>query len=101
VGSYNGTNQSHLYVDGVLEGTQAGSGSYTGQNGIRVGGVVGDAGSGAQCKCQLDEARIRQEYIADGRVTADYNNQSSPWTFQTFGADTPVGGVVPHRVISQ
>ena len=49
----------------------------------------------------LFESRAKaQAAIAAGRVTADYNNQVSPWTFYTWGTPVLLTSAVRHQVRS-
>jgi hypothetical protein len=104
-----------LYVDGVavsntFYGYPNGSasvpatGNGTGVSGAPAKVTVGD-GAGHDC-CrfvgQVDEARIWNVALTADRVATDYNNQSSPITFYSFGAAAPVTpSSVRHRVTYQ
>ncbi len=98
VGSSNGVNENKIYVDGVLEGTDATLASTTVANTVTTQAQVADGGFWLCTPCQSDETRIRNDYIAAARVTADYNNQSRPDLFYTI---TAAAVAIRHRVISQ
>ncbi len=99
MGAYNGTT-GKIFVDGANENSSTVALTYDTATTLTVGGLPFDVGTNA-CQCQIDEARVRSDYIADGRVTADFNNQSSPWTFYTWGTPVLLVSSVRHRVINQ
>ena len=83
------SNADIVYLNGVSIGTTTGasfSGNGTGQ--IEFGtGMYGGGYKGT-----LDEARISTKTQTPDWVKTEYNNQSSPQTFETFGTETSIGG---------
>ena len=87
-----GSSSLRVYINGVLEDTASASGSYTGYSGtpnIFLGGSTLAYGYLDQ---KADEFRVSASARSSDWITAEYNNQSSPSTFESFGAKTSVGG---------
>lgn len=84
-----------FYVDGALTDTVAtasGTINYS-SDVLRIGNQATEGSlTGA-----VDEVRISNVVLSADYVTTAYNNQSSPSTFYTFGADTNIGGGIRHR----
>jgi hypothetical protein len=106
VASTNGSNSAKIYIDGSLDISNSNDrhsstlDSMAIAHGANDGGFWACSSGKAGGGCKVDEVRYRSDQIAAGMVTADYNNQSSPWTFYAFAEATPASAV-PHRVISQ
>jgi hypothetical protein len=96
----NANNENKIYIDGALDGTNATQAASSTADSMCLNHVCNDGGTLICSACQDDELRVRTDYTAAGRILADYNNQSSPWTFYAFAEAAPAS-TVPHRVISQ
>jgi hypothetical protein len=106
---------STMYVDGTavtstFYGYPNGSasvpatGNADGTSGAPAKVTVGDGAGHDCCRLvgQVDEARTLDVAVTADRVATDYNNQSSPLTFYSFGTSAPVvSGGVRHRVTNQ
>ncbi len=92
-------NQFTIYIDGVSAATTSGStGSanspLTGSGGAKIGRHDAWATNLAGT---IDEVRMASTTRSAGWILTEYNNQGSPSTFYTFGAETSPGSIVEVR----
>jgi hypothetical protein len=84
----NATTRMKIYVDGVLVGTQNLSTGTIGDS--NVGVAVGLRGE-EYIDCIVDEVRILNTPLPAEWISTEYNNQSSPSTFYSVGAQQTYG----------
>ena len=85
VAAYNGSTV-YFYLDGAPDGSPGYSASF-GSTGFQIGNVNGWYWNG-----NLDELRLSTSIRSADWIKTEYNNQSSPSTFLTIGAETTSGG---------
>ncbi|MDO8469698.1 MAG: DUF2341 domain-containing protein [bacterium] len=89
VGTHTAGNVGTLYIDGVSQGT--GGNTAQDYNGYwRIGSYKLNswaAGADGYFTGQVDEARVSNIARNGGWIKTEYNNQSSPSTFTTFGSE--------------
>lgn len=78
-----------FYLDGVAVSNGGGSDSGYGISGTAL---MDDGFTGVNGNGYLDEARISGVVRTADWIKTGYNNQSSPATFMTLGAETSLGG---------
>ena len=84
---YNGSNLRQIFVNGVLETT---SNTAVANGTLVLPTRLGDDSNGNYLVGQLDEVRCSNAIRAAGYIQTSFNNQSSPGTFYTVGAETPI-----------
>lgn len=92
VASYDGA-QKKLFIDGVLVNSVAVQSNSIGSGSTRFG-FIGEGSeastfngnrNGIHFQGKLDEIRLYNVSLSDGRIATEFNNQSSPETFMVFG----------------
>lgn len=90
VATYDGSN-GYCYVNGVQDGTNTGSGTNDGggANDVKLGSA-----SGLYLDGYIDEVRVSNSVRSAAWIKTEYNNQNSPNTFWSVGAEetAPVAG---------
>ncbi len=87
-----------FYIDGSLVDTIAtASGTINYSSDVLR---VGNQSQNSPLNGKADEVRIANVVMTAGWILTEYNNQSSPSSFYTFGAAVAVGAV-RHRAVSQ
>ena len=89
-----------LYANGVEIDSGTFASANTGSASFSVGASGNPAIFNGSCGCYTDEVRFTNS-VETTSLLAEYNNVSSPWTFYTFGGETPLGGRIRHRVTQQ
>lgn len=84
-----GTSQK-LYIDGTLAGTTSYTStiSYTSLGSNTIIGKHGNGGTGYTFDGAIDEVRVSNAVRSAGWILTEYNNQNSPETFYSVGAQT-------------
>ena len=81
-GTYDGTNL-RVYLNGILEATTAHGAPITAAGSLSLGNGVGATNFAGQ----LDEVRVSNTARSAAWLRTEYNNQSSPSTFYSVGAE--------------
>ncbi len=79
-----------IYLDGAANGTAVSAGTTDSGNALSFG--KNTSGGGSNWSGQIDEGRIENSLRSPNWITAEYNNQSAPGSFITFGSETTNGG---------
>ncbi len=94
------TQTAKYYLNGVQKATGVKSSWNTTLTGTSLGVGKSIGGFSDGCQCHIDEFRIANDARIVDWILTEYNNQSSPSTFYTFGAAVAVGAV-RHKAVSQ
>lgn len=90
--TYEGT-EKRVFIDGVLVNTTITTGNGLGTGATRYG-FIGEGSeasyynggrNGIYFQGKIDELRLYNIALSPGRIATEFNNQSSPNTFMTFG----------------
>jgi hypothetical protein len=86
---YNGSNLRQIFVNGALEAT---SNTAIASGTLTLPTRLGDDSNGNYLDGQLDEVRFSNAIRAAGYIETSFNNQNSPGTFYTVGAESTIAG---------